>query len=128
MYRILGWINVIILLLLVLPCILSFYNQLLKQSSFKISCFALAFKKLHKRLGILLLFMPLIHGYMALGEIKLHTGTLVYLFILLSTIHGAIYSQFKKRFHLHLHKILALISIFIFAIHLFHPWILPFIF
>ena len=128
MYNVLGWINAMILLLLILPCILNFYNKLLNKRSFKISLLLLAFKKLHKRLGILLLFMPLIHGYMALGEIKLHTGIILYLFILLTIIHGAIYSHFKKGFHLNLHKILAVFSIFIFAIHLFYPWILSFIF
>ncbi|MGO1469792.1 MAG: hypothetical protein ACTHW2_07200 [Tissierella sp.] len=128
MYKFFGWINVIILLLLVLPCILNFYNKLLKERSFKISVLILAFRKLHKKLGIFLLFMPLIHGYMALGEIKPHTGSILYLFILLTIIHGAIYSHFKNKFHFSLHKLLSIFSIFLFLLHFFYPWALSSIF
>lgn len=122
MYKVLGWFNVIILLLLIAPCVLSFYNKSLKNISFKLLFVILYLKKLHKKLGLLLLFTPLIHGYMALREIPFHTGSILYLFILLTIIHGAIYSQFKKKLHFNLHKILAIISISLFLLHLFYPW------
>lgn len=128
MYKFLGWINVFILFLLTLPCILTFYNKLLKNASFKLIVMILFLKKLHKNLGILLLFMPLLHGYMALREILLHTGSVLYLFILLTIIHGAIYSQFRKKFHLNFHKILAVISCLLFLLHISFPWAFSFIF
>lgn len=122
MYKVLGWFNVIILLLLIAPCILSLYNKLLHKASFKLLFIILSLKRFHKGLGILLLFTPLVHGYMALNEMPFHTGSLLYLFILLTIIHGAIYSQFRKKLHFNLHKILAIISIFLFLLHLSFPW------
>lgn len=128
MYKFLGWTNVFILFLLVLPCILTFYNKMLRKGSFKLIVTILFLKKLHKKLGILLLFMPLLHGYMVLREIPFHTGSVLYLFILLTIIHGAIYSQFKKKIHFKLHKILAIISCLLFLLHLSFPWAFSYIF
>ena len=128
MYKFLGWTNVLILFLLVCPYILTFYNKILKKGSFKLIVIILFLKKLHKKLGILLIFMPLLHGYMALGEIPFHTGSILYLFILLTIIHGAIYSQFRKRIHYNIHKMLAIFSCLLFLIHLGFPWAFSFIF
>ena len=124
MYKILGWLNVFILLIIIMPCMLIFYNKLLKNISLKLLFVIMFLKKFHKPLGIILLFMPLIHGYMALGEISFHTGSILYVCILLSIIHGAIYSQFRKRFHFVLHKLLAALSFVLFFLHLFYPWAL----
>ncbi len=80
------------------------------------------FRKIHKPLGIAILIIPLIHGYMALGTLfRLHTGTLLYLSILTTASLGGSFFKLKKKKLFVWHKRMAFITVILFLIHFYFP-------
>lgn len=62
-----------------------------------------------------------IHGYMALGAFKLHTGTLLYLSIIATTGLGGSFYKTKKKVFFTWHRRMAFITVVMFLIHFFAP-------
>jgi hypothetical protein len=122
MYSILGWLNVVILGILVTPYILKYLNKnILKSNSNGIRNTIKFLRRLHKPLGLTLAVVALIHGYLALGRLRLHTGSLLYLSIIITAVLGGSFYRLKKKILFTWHKRFALISIIILLIHLFYP-------
>lgn len=131
-YSNLGWLNLIILGILITPYILRYLNKFIPLSSKAKKDYYLPslkfFRKIHKPIGILLIIIPPIHGYMALGALRLHTGLVLYLSALATAILGGIFYKTKKKSLFKFHKIMALITILLFLLHFFVPNALYYLF
>ena len=62
-----------------------------------------------------------IHGYMALGAFKLHTGTLLYLSIIATAGLGGSFYKTKKKVFFTWHRRMAFVTVVMFLIHFFAP-------
>ncbi|MDW7669602.1 MAG: hypothetical protein SCJ93_12320 [Bacillota bacterium] len=122
MYSLLGWLNVVILGILITPYVLKYLNKkILKSRNSGIKKAIKFLRILHKPLGLTLAVVALIHGYLALGSLRLHTGSILYVSIIITAVLGGSFYKLKKKILFTWHKIFALISLIIFMIHLFYP-------
>lgn len=121
-YKFFAWLNVVLLAIQLIPYLMVLLNKhILKTKSESYRNVIKGFRKYHKQTGIALLATGLIHGYLALGAFRLHTGTILYLAILLSAIlGGAFYRKKEKRF-LKVHRAMALIITALFLLHRLAP-------
>lgn len=122
-YSNLGWLNLILIGVLITPYVLKFLNRkLFKTKNDLYKKTITFFRKIHKPLGIAILIIPLIHGYMALGTLfRLHTGTLLYLSILTTASLGGSFFKLKKKKLFVWHKRMAFITVILFLIHFYFP-------
>ncbi|OLS03829.1 hypothetical protein [Tissierella creatinophila] len=120
-----GWMSLIILGILVFPYILKRLNKYRKSiDKSKNNCYIKTikfFRKIHKPLGLSLIIIPLIHGYMALGALRLHTGLILYLSALTTALLGGAFYKTKNKNFFTWHKRMAVITILFFLIHFFAP-------
>ncbi len=122
MYSFLGWLNVIVFGVLVAPYVLKFLNKnYIKSGNSKIKNIIKFLRKLHKPLGISLAIIALVHGYLALGSLRLHTGSILYVSIIITSVLGGSFYKLKKKTLFTWHKRFALISLIILMIHLLYP-------
>jgi hypothetical protein len=75
----------------------------------------------HKVLGICFLAVTLVHGWLAWGSLRIHTGTLAAIMLLVTVIFGALFYWKKKKILFKLHKTSALIMVLLILLHLFVP-------
>jgi hypothetical protein len=119
MYKVFAWISVVLLFynfsLFPLRRILRRYKGAQK--------FLVFGSKLHRFTGVLLLITGAIHGYLALGTIALHTGSLLWSGVLLLFIYYLLRKQLKRRW-LILHRFTDFIVVGWFFVHFFFPWLL----
>lgn len=123
-YVFFAWLSVIALVIVLVPYVMNFLNRkFLKTKNETYRNTLKFFRKLHKPSGIVFAIVAFVHGYMVMGTIfTLHTGTLLYVFVLATAILGAIFYTKKKRPWFKWHKITALISAILFLLHFFQPW------
>lgn len=107
MYSVLGYISVFLLLLLLLPMPLRLLNKKYFKSNKRIAWAIRLLKKNHRIIGILLLVVSLAHGYLAMGGFRLHTGSILYLGILLVSLSGMYFIIKKKKSALKIHRFLS---------------------
>lgn len=122
MYSVLGWLNVVILGVILSPYLLNFINRKLfntKNMGFRNAVKFL--RRLHKPFGVIIAILALVHGYMALGSLRLHTGSLLYLSVFITAVLGGSFYRFKKRALFIWHKRMALLSFLLLLIHIFYP-------
>lgn len=120
-YSILAYGNVVLLVILCLPYILRISNKKFFGNHKKITKLVRFLKSIHRSLGIILLILSLIHGYMMLGRFALHTGTILYLCMIVIAIFGMLFHLKKKKIWLQLHKGFVAIMILLLLIHIFMP-------
>ena len=121
-YRLLGWINAIALIILVSPFALSFMNKkIFSNKNNQIRNLVKFTRKFHKPLGIILIVTGIAHGYMALGSIRLHTGSILYISTLLTGALGGSFYRTKKRAFFIWHKRMAFVSVALLLLHLVFP-------
>lgn len=122
MVSFLGWLNVVLLVLILLPFVLNLLNRKIiktKNENFKK---ALKFlRKLHKPMGIILAIIALVHGYLGLRAIRLHTGTLLYVCMFSTAVLGGAFFKFKKKQLFVWHKRFALLTVLLLLLHIFYP-------
>jgi hypothetical protein len=129
MYKILGWINAILLVLILIQFLLNFSNRkFIKTDNKNFKKVQKLFKTIHKPLGIALAILGPIHGYLALGGLRLHTGSLLYLSLIVTAILGGIFYRLKKRVFFSWHKRFAALTVFLLLVHLVFPDALWYIF
>lgn len=123
-YVFFAWLSVIALGIVLVPYVMNFLNRkLLKTKNETYRKTLKFFRKLHKPAGILFVIAAYIHGYMVMGTVfRLHTGSLLYLFVLSTAILGVVFYKRKRRPWFRWHKITALISVILFLLHFFKPW------
>ena len=125
MYQILGYINVALLVVITAPYWLKKLNQWLfhwKGKSYQSALKTL--RKLHKPLGISLVLISVVHGYLALGAFRLHTGSLAWIMLLITASLGIAFYRLKKAQLFKWHKAFALIVTVFTAVHLLFPGLL----
>ncbi len=121
-YSILGWVSTGLLALLILPYLLVQINKAFIKGKNKGLLKVIRFlRKLHKPTGIVLLLVAAYHGYLALGSIRLHTGIVLFLFVLATVVLGGSFYRLKDKKLLKLHRVLSLMTIVMFFIHFFFP-------
>jgi hypothetical protein len=122
MYDVLGWLNVGFIATMTAPYWLREINK--RTLNLKGGYYAKLIKVLrgiHKPLGLLVILIAPVHGYLALGGLRLHTGSLVFAFVSLTGILGLSFYLTKKKSLFKWHKVFAL-TIFVFlGIHLLFP-------
>ncbi len=122
MYSILGWFNVLILGVLVSPYLLNLLNKnIFKSKPNKIRNIIKFLRKLHKPLGLTLALVALIHGYLALGTFRLHTGSFLYFSVIITAVLGGTFYKLKKKTLFSWHKKFAFISFIALLVHLLYP-------
>lgn len=122
MYKILGWINAILLVLIIAQFILNYTNRnFIKTDNKTFKKIQKLFKLIHKPLGITLAILGLIHGYMALGGFRLHTGSLLYLSLFITAILGGSFYKLRKKVFFLWHKRIAALTVLLLMVHIFFP-------
>jgi len=122
MYKILGLINLALVVIITSPFWLRTLNKWTFKTKDKHFLDTVKFlRKLHKPLAIVLALNILWHAYLALGTIRLHTGLLAYISFLLTVTVGGIYYKKKGKLLFKVHKTLALVSVLLVIIHLLWP-------
>jgi len=78
-------------------------------------------RKLHKPLGYVLFVSAVTHGFLALGSLRLHTGTILGIIVVITSIFGMVFYAVKNKWVVNIHKAFAYILIFLLLIHLILP-------
>lgn len=123
MYQVLGWLNVALVVMQLIPLLLK-VKQVRQQVLVKQTIQHI--RKLHRISGILLTMSILLHGYLALGRIILHTGVIAGGWALLTVSVGSLhyYMKNKKKWIFILHRSLAGVLVGLILVHLFVPGLL----
>jgi cytochrome b561 len=128
MYRILGWINITLLVLILTQFLLNYTNRkFIKTDNKTFKKFQKIFKTIHKPLGLALAVLAPIHGYMALGGFRLHTGSLLYLSLIITATLGGSFYRLRKKVLFLWHKRIAGLTVLLLLIHIFFPDALSYI-
>ena len=122
----LGWINLLLVLLMgsIYPIKKAATAKLQRVGKEKVKGSMLLYQKMriiHPILGILIVGIGLVHGYLALGTIRLHTGLLVVIWIMLMgsvAIFGPRMKVLRKKWR-NLHREMGLVLLIFVIIHLF---------
>ena len=122
MYKILGYINLALVVIITAPYWLRTLNKWTIKTKDRRFLDTIKFlRKLHKPLGVVLAVIIAWHAIEALGSIRLHTGLLAYISFLLTVIVGGVYYKKKGKLLFKVHKTLALVSVALVLIHLIWP-------
>ena len=127
MYIVLGWINFSLFILVTAHFWLRFLNTRLFHSKNK-NFFALlkTLRTLHKPLGIALVGLAYLHGFIALGALRPHTGLIAASALAAAAVLGAIYFFSRKKAFFTLHRWAVLVIACLIALHLIFPGALSF--
>lgn len=120
MYAILGWVNVGVVAVMLLPFAMRVLSGKGKKSTRYIKTVRFL-RALHKPLGVALLVSAAVHGYLALGALRLHTGTIAGALLLVTVVLGAVFFTAKKKGLFAWHKIAALVFVILLIVHLAVP-------
>lgn len=129
MYRILGWLNIALLVTVTSPYWIRRLGQWLfpgKRSA--IAKWIKPLRAIHKPLGAALAVLALVHGYLALGSLRLHTGSVVWVLVLATAALGILFYRRKKAPLFRWHKRLALATVLLTLVHLIFPHALYYLF
>ena len=128
MYSVLGWLNAILLGVLLSPFVLGFLNKnIFKTKSKVFRDLVKLLRRFHKPLGLALAILAPIHGYMALGGFRLHTGSLLYISAFTTAALGGSFYRLKKKELFKWHKRMAAVTVILLAVHLLFPSALRFL-
>jgi hypothetical protein len=122
MYVFLGWFTIALLLVMTAPFWLRFLNKHvlhLKGGAYGKTIKTL--RTIHKPLGVAIAVVALVHGYLALGALRLHTGSLLWLAVLVTAVLGVLFYYFKKKPLFAWHKRMVLVVLFLLLVHLIFP-------
>ena len=129
MYRFLGWFNVAAFILMTSPYWLRMLNKyVLKWRGPRYSALIKGLRVLHKPLGIVFALTAPLHGFLALGAFRLHTGTILGILVLVTAVLGAFNFFLKKKGLLLWHRRAALLVFLLELFHLLFPSALYYIF
>jgi|GEM_PF-279804 len=121
-YILLGWINLSLFAIVTSHLWLRFLNKhLFHSEKARFKNFIKTLRQIHKPLGIVLVGLAFIHGFLALGTIRPHTGLLAAAVLAAAAALGAAYFFSKKKALFALHRwVVAAIACLI-VIHLVFP-------
>lgn len=120
MIRYLGWLNVFLIALSLSPFLLRrIRKHIIKKPSKKLSKALKFLSKIHPYLGVVLLITSFLHGYLALGTIRLHTGYLTWFLIVVLFALRMWGIKSRNRYWLILHRAVAGLVVVALLIHIF---------
>ena len=122
MYIVLGWINVVLLAVMTAPVWLRFLNT--RTLRLKGGVYGKSIKYLraiHKPIGIAIVILALIHGYLALGVLRVHTGSILWTAVFIGAFLGGLFFYTKKRHLFVWHRRVVALAILMLLIHLLFP-------
>ena len=122
MYAVIGRFNIIILMIMTAPFWMRFLNNRIfhKKSGPYVNAIK-SFKKIHKPLGVIFLTLGLIHGYLALGTFRIHSGSLLWVSLLITALLGGVFYKTKKKSVFIWHKRMVLFTVMMLLLHLLAP-------
>lgn len=124
MYKFFGYLNILLLLIILSPFFLRMINQKAVHSkSPKFLKVLKILRKLHKPAAVLFIINIAVHGWLALGTIAFHTGTVTAASFLITGIVGFLFYRMHKKGLIKAHRFLALFSIILLIMHLLFPWL-----
>ena len=128
-YAVLGWVNIALVSLMLLPYAMRKLNELFFKKKQGVYIKIMRFlRKAHRYAGALLIISVLTHGWLALGAFRLHTGTLLGVLAAVMGIFGLIFIFGKKKWAYKTHKALAVAFVALIFLHLIIPSALYYIF
>ncbi|MDW7672370.1 MAG: hypothetical protein SCK57_07760 [Bacillota bacterium] len=119
-YQVMGWVNVILVVLMgsIYPI-----KEKMKTNKKLIPVYRKV-RVIHPIVGILMIVGALIHGTMALGRIRLHSGTLIVVVLIIMALvafSGPRVKAFKKNWRT-VHRSLGVLVFVLVLAHLIWPW------
>lgn len=122
MYAVIGWFNVAFVVIMTGP----FWLRLINKHAFQNKNKALAklaklLRTVHKPLGIAIVVLAIIHGILALGALRLHTGTIAGIMLIATAVLGGTFYRLKKKPLLIAHRTMALLFALFVLVHLIFP-------
>lgn len=125
MAGVLGWVNIALLAVITSPLWLRKLNQWIFHIPMKkLGKVLKVLRAIHKPLGIALVVMIPVHGFLQLGGLRLHTGTVAWAAGLAVVCVGLLYFFLRKPALLKTHRWLALAFVALAVVHLLFPWLL----
>ncbi len=80
-------------------------------------------RKLHKPMAMILVATGLIHGWIAIGTIRVHTGYLLWFSIVLNLMLYVYGKAFKKPKWIKFHRTMAGVIVCLLILHLWKPYL-----
>lgn len=122
MYAIIGWFNVGAVVIMTAP----YWLRLINKHAFHNKNKALArlvklLRSVHKPLGLAILVLAIVHGILALGALRLHTGTIAGIMLMAAAALGGSFYRLKKKPLLIAHRTVALLFVLFVLVHLIFP-------
>ena len=122
MYVIIGWFNVAAVVIMTAPFWLRLINMHVFHNKNKaLARLAKLLRTVHKPLGIAILVLAVVHGILALGALRLHTGTIAGIMLIATAALGGSFYRLKKKPLLIAHRTLALLFALFVLVHLIFP-------
>lgn len=122
MYKIFGWLNVSLVVIMISPFILRWINtHVFKSPNPALAKIVKFLRTLHKILGGLLLASAITHAILALSAWRWHTGIILGITAELAAIFAVLFYIFKKKWLFLTHRIIAVVAILLLLVHLIFP-------
>lgn len=120
-YRLLGYLTLFLLAVVTAPYWLRTLNNWTVKTKSKGFMEAIKLlRKLHKPLGILLAILAAWHGYSIL-RLNLHTGLVAFAAFVITALLGIYHWAKKDKRFFKAHRLMAMISVLLVAVHLLWP-------
>ncbi len=121
-YRFLGWVALVLLVVMVSPFILRLlHSKVFKSKSKGLLKVIKALRTIHKPLGLALVLLGAVHGIGMLGRVRLHSGSLVLMSLILTGVLGLAFWKKKDKRALMGHRVMSLVTVILLLLHLFWP-------
>ncbi len=122
MYIVLGWINLSLFALASAHFWLRFLGtRLFHTKSKKFFALIKTLRRIHKPVGIVLVGLAYLHGFLALGTLRPHTGLIAASALAAAAALGALYFFSRKKPFFTLHRWAVLVIACLIVLHLVFP-------
>jgi hypothetical protein len=109
-FKYLGWVNITLLLLIITHFILRLVNKFgFKNKNAKLRKTSLIMSKAHPFVSILLAVTAFLHGFNLVGGIRIHSGYIAFLAILIQGLLGGLVKSGKVKGAVKIHRITGLL-------------------
>lgn len=124
MYKVLGFLNIALLVIVLSPyCVRKLNQWFIHSQKPGFTKLMKVLRTLHKPAAAALLISIVVHGWLALGRLQLHTGTVAAASFFVTALFGLLFYLLHKKGLLQWHRALALTSVLLVGVHLLFPWL-----
>lgn len=122
MYAVIGWFNVAFVIIMTAPLWLRLINKRAFHNKNKaLAKLTKTLRTVHKPLGIAIVVLAVVHGILALGALRLHTGTIAGIMLIITAVLGGSFYRLKKKPLYIAHRTVALVFALFVLVHLIFP-------